>query len=135
MPIQVRGMAPLLQVFDMPASIRFYCDTLGFEIVRSDGRPHPDFDWVWLRLGDADLMLNTRYEREIRPAAPDPARVASHDDIALYFGCPDIDAAFAALRDKGVRANEPRTASYGMKQLYVSDPDGYELCFQWPANS
>jgi hypothetical protein len=21
----------------------------------------------------------------------------------------------------------------GMKQLYVSDPDGYSLCFQWPA--
>ena len=26
------------------------------------------------------------------------------------------------------------TAPYGMRQLYVSDPDGYTLCFQWPAS-
>jgi glyoxylase I family protein len=29
--------------------------------------------------------------------------------------------------------NEPKVAPYGMKQLYVRDPDGYGLCFQWPA--
>ena len=133
MSIEVRWMTPLLQVFDMPLSIRFYCDLLGFEIVRTDGRTAPDFDWVLLRLGDVGLMLNTRYEREGRPAAPDPSRIASHDDIALYFGCPDVDAAFAHLREKGLKASEPRTASYGMKQVYVTDPDGYELCFQWPA--
>jgi glyoxylase I family protein len=27
----------------------------------------------------------------------------------------------------------PKVAPYGMKQLYVKDPDGYVLCFQWPA--
>ena len=31
MAIEVRGMAPLLQVFDMPLSIAFYRDVLGFE--------------------------------------------------------------------------------------------------------
>jgi hypothetical protein len=25
-------------------------------------------------------------------------------------------------------------APYGMKQLYLRDPDGFELCFQWEAN-
>lgn len=30
--IEIKGMAPLLQVFDMPASIAFYRDTLGFPI-------------------------------------------------------------------------------------------------------
>jgi len=24
---------------------------------------------------------------------------------------------------------------FGMKQLYVNDPDGYSLCFQWPATN
>jgi len=24
---------------------------------------------------------------------------------------------------------------FGMKQLYVNDPDGYNLCFQWPATN
>jgi catechol 2,3-dioxygenase-like lactoylglutathione lyase family enzyme len=135
MAIQVRGMAPLLQVFDMPASIRFYCDVLGFEIVSTDGKPAPNFDWVWLRLNDAaDLMLNTRYESDDRPPAPEPSRVAAHDDIGLYFGCPDVDGAYALLSKKGVEAKEPKVAPYGMKQLYLTDPDGYVLCFQHPAN-
>jgi len=30
MAIDVRGMAPLLQVFDMPKSIAFYRDVFGF---------------------------------------------------------------------------------------------------------
>ena len=35
--------------------------------------------------------------------------------------------------DDRVATQEPRVAPYGMKQLYLSDPDGYNLCFQWRA--
>ncbi len=66
-------------------------------------------------------------------SVPDPARIAAHDDTAIYFGRPDVDAAYAHLRARGVAVKEPEVAHYGMKQLYVSDPDGYNLCFQWPA--
>jgi glyoxylase I family protein len=31
--------------------------------------------------------------------------------------------------------NEPKVAPYGMKQLYVHDPDGFSLCFQWKAEA
>ena len=34
----------------------------------------------------------------------------------------------------GVRVEPPRVAPYGMRQLYFSDPDGYGICFQWPAD-
>jgi catechol 2,3-dioxygenase-like lactoylglutathione lyase family enzyme len=30
---KLRGVSPLLQVYDMPTSVRFYRDQLGFEIV------------------------------------------------------------------------------------------------------
>jgi glyoxylase I family protein len=133
MAIEIRGLAPLLQVFDMPTSIKFYCDGLGFEIVGNDGKPAPHFDWVLLRLNGAELMLNTAYESDQRPPAPDPARVAFHEDASIYFGCPDVDGAYAELRAKGITAREPKVAPYGMKQLYLSDPDGYLLCFQWKA--
>jgi hypothetical protein len=36
MTIDVRGMTPLLQVYDMATSLRFYCDILGFKIVPTD---------------------------------------------------------------------------------------------------
>ncbi len=133
MAIDVRGLAPLLAVFDMPTSIKFYCDGLGFEIVGTDGKPAPRFDWVLLRLNGAELMLNTAYDHGQRPPVPDPARIAAHQDAAIYFGCPDVDGAYAHLRAKGITAKEPKIALYGMKQLYLTDPDGYVLCFQWRA--
>ena len=46
--IDIRGIAPLLSVFDMPTSLKFYCETLGFEVAATDGRPAPQFDWVML---------------------------------------------------------------------------------------
>lgn len=128
--IEVQGMAPLLSVFDMPASIRFYCDLLGFTIQQSDGKPSPDYDWVLLSWNGVELMLNTAYETSHRPLHPDPARVAAHEDTSLYFGCPDVDAAYRHLQERGVAVSAPRIACYGMKQLYVKDPDGYLLCFQ-----
>jgi catechol 2,3-dioxygenase-like lactoylglutathione lyase family enzyme len=134
MAIEIRGLAPLLQVFDMPTSLKFYCDALGFVIEQTDGKPAPNCDWVLLRLNGIELMLNTAYEAPHRPAAPDPKRVAAHRDTGLYFGCPDVDRAYEHLCAKGVRAKKPRVAPYGMKQLYVTDPDGYEICLQWKAS-
>lgn len=133
MSIEVRGVCVLLQVFDMPTSVRFYRDVLGFEVVQTSVREGDQFDWGLLRLGEATLMLNTAYEQEYRPPQPDKSLVAAHNDTCLYFGCPDVDAAYRHLLDHGAEVEEPKVAPYGMKQLYVRDPDGYGLCFQWPA--
>jgi catechol 2,3-dioxygenase-like lactoylglutathione lyase family enzyme len=134
MGLMVEGLVPLIQVFDMPRSIAFYRDLLGFEVVQTSPPLGPDhFDWAMLRLGGARLMLNTAYDEGARPAEPEAARVMAHRDTGLFFGCPDIDAAYSHLLAKGTRLRPPSTAPYGMRQLFLSDPDGYELCFQWPA--
>jgi catechol 2,3-dioxygenase-like lactoylglutathione lyase family enzyme len=120
----------------MPASIRFYRDVLGFAVVETSpplSADLDDVDWAMLRLNETEVMLNTRYERPERPPAPDPARVEAHDDASLYFGCPDVEAAYRHLCAKGVTVKPPRVAHYGMKQLTVKDPDGFVLCFQWRA--
>lgn len=134
MPLAVNGLAPLIQVYDMPEALAFYCGGLGFERVAASPEvetPEGRFShWAWLRLGGAHLMLNTAYDEGERPPERDPARQAAHGDTALYFDCPDPEAAYAFLRDKGFDVAPPRTAHYGMLQLYLSDPDGYELCFQ-----
>lgn len=133
MAIEIRGLAPLLQVFDMPRSLAFYRDVLGFEIV-SASASGDNADWVMLRLAGVEIMLNTAYETDQRPDEPDPARIAAHADTGLFFGCADVDGAYRYLRARGIDAAEPQLPDYGMKQLYVTDPDGYTLCFQWPAS-
>ena len=133
MTIDVRGVCALLQVFDMPASVRFYRDVLGFEIVETSPRDGDQFDWGLLRLNDARVMLNTAYEAHERPTCLEPARASVHRDVCLYFSCPDVDAAYEHLLAHGIQVQPPKVAPYGMKQLYVPDPDNYLLCFQWPA--
>lgn len=133
MAINIRGLAPLLSVFDMPTSLRFYRDVLGFELISDSGRGE-NSGWCLLRLNGMEIMLNTAYDDDERPPVPDPVRIAAHSDTAFYFGCKDLDGAYRYLHSKGVNAKEPRVAPYGMKQLYVTDPDGYNLCFQWPAS-
>lgn len=137
---ELRYVCPLLQVFDMPTALAFYRDILGFEIVEAAPPPDQtrddDFGWVWLHRDHADVMLNTAYDPDAeRPPSPDPARVAAHDDTALYFGCQDVDAVYEHLRARGVAVSPPTIAPYGMKQLCVKDPDGFTLCFQWAVDA
>ncbi len=132
MPLNVSGTVTLLQVFDMPTALHFYRDLLGFRVVQQS-QPTDTCGWAWLRLDDAEVMLNTAYEDESRPSSPDPARRRAHDDTALFFGCPDVDSAYIFLRSQGIEASEPRTAPYGMRQVFFHDPDGFGLCLQWPA--
>jgi len=131
MAIEIHGMAPLLSVFDMPVSLLFYRDILGFKVIETSGQGD-NSGWVMLRLNASTLMLNTAFDDDERPAAADPAHIAVHHDTCLYFGCPDVDEAYEYLQEKGLAVKPPEIAPYGMKQLYINDPDGYSLCFQWP---
>ena len=130
--MDIHGLVPLLQVFDMPTSIHFYRDVLGFTVTGTS-QPGDDCNWCSLKLNGAEIMLNTAYEADQRPYAPDAARIASHGDTGLFFGCEDLDAAYQHLHAQGVKLDKPKVAPYGMKQLSFTDPDGYGLCFQWPA--
>ncbi|HLH03789.1 MAG TPA: VOC family protein [Bryobacteraceae bacterium] len=127
------GVAPLLQVFDMPIALRFYRDVLGFAVLHQS-QEGDDADWCHLSRGGTEIMLNTMYERENRPSQPDIARSAAHSDTGLFFACRDLDGAYQHLRSHGIDLQPPRVAPYGMRQLWFRDPDGYGLCFQWPSN-
>ena len=134
MALDIDGMAPLIQVYDMNEALAFYRDTLGFAVIADSGEvdaPEGRYvHWCWLRLGTADLMLNTAYDAGERPPERDAARQAAHDDLCLYFGVADVDATAAWLRSRGLAVEGPKTAPYGMRQAWLHDPDGYQLCLQ-----
>ena len=129
MSVDITHITPLLSVFDMPTSLRFYRDILGFQVV-SDSGNGDDSSWVWIQLNNCNLMLNDQYEPGHVPPAPPAERTKWHHDTCLYFGSADPDGVYEYLQSKGVDLKPPKTAWYGMKQLYLHDPDGYNLCFQ-----
>ena len=83
------GLTPLIGVFDMPTALAFYRDVLGFAVVSAS----PEVEtaegrfshWMWLRFGQAEIMLNTQYDSNERPAQPpvDRSRDAVFTSIAL----------------------------------------------------
>jgi catechol 2,3-dioxygenase-like lactoylglutathione lyase family enzyme len=67
--IDVRGVRTLMQVFDMPTSLRFYRDLLGFEILdTSYSNAGDQVDWCFLRLGKAELRLASAAENSLERA-------------------------------------------------------------------
>jgi glyoxylase I family protein len=127
----IQEMCPMLMVFDMPESLRFYCDLLGFRLVQSAGPPG-DMGWAMMRLGNIWLMLNTLYELPDRPVSADSLRVSAHGDTSLYFSVPDIDGMYRHLRSQGIEVKEPYNTGYGFRALDLKDPDGYTIVFHWP---
>ncbi|UKJ06549.1 VOC family protein [Solitalea lacus] len=130
---RIVGMTPLLMVYDMQASLSFYCGVLGFNLIESTG-PKEYIGWAFLRLNDIELMLNTQYEMSDRPSEKELLRNGHHADTCLYFGCNDIDALYQSLKSKKLELNEPYITGYGWQALDLADPDGYKLCFQRPLN-
>ena len=125
------GVAPLLQVYDMPTALRFYRDVLGFALVNQshDGE---EFDWCLLTRNGAELMLNTMYEPQGRPSEPDLKRSDAHGDTGMFFACRELDAVYEHLRAHGVDVKPPSTAPYGMRQLLFKDRMGMGFAFNGP---
>ncbi|WP_313920129.1 VOC family protein [Tahibacter sp.] len=132
MEIQLEGLCPLIQVFDMRASLGFYRDVLGFQVTQR-APDTEDCEWCLLCRNGMEIMLNAQYERDERPGRRDAARATAHGDTAFYVGCRDLDAAYLRLCAQGVPVDAPVVTHYGMKQLMLRDPDGYGFCLQWRA--
>lgn len=128
------GLTPLLSVFDMPTALAFYRDVLGFEVLMAS----PEVDtlegrfshWVWLRFGAAEIMLNTQFDSNERAREPDAMRATVHGDAILYISFADVGLAYQQLTERGLKADPPIKAPYGLKTFGVKDPDGYGIVFQ-----
>jgi len=123
----VQELWPLLTVQDMQRSLKFYRDQLGFTVV-GEAQGQGGLFWCRLKRGGASLMLQ-QAEDEDGPAA------GRGRGVAFYFVCDDADAMFAELSARGLAINPPEAAYYGMKQLFVPEPDGYSVCFESPTDA
>ena len=118
--MNVQQTVPLLYVADIEASRDFYCDGLGFKTAEA-WAPGDKLAWCWLTLEGAALMLQQA----------EPADLSDHKrNVVFYFLCNDADSVHAALKQRGVEVSDPSDESYGMRQVFLRDPDGYSLCFE-----
>jgi uncharacterized glyoxalase superfamily protein PhnB len=127
---------PYIEVFDMNASLAFYHDLLGFEILYASPQVETNEGRFshFVRLGrdGVELMLNTAYDSNERPPDRSEPRWAGTRHYCLYIDCDDVPALYAEMSARGLLTKPPELMGYGYLGFSVSDPDGYGLTFHQP---
>jgi catechol 2,3-dioxygenase-like lactoylglutathione lyase family enzyme len=101
---------------DFDESMRFYTKTMGFReaftLKDKDGKPTLAY-----------LQLNRDTFLELAPATAERPAGLSH----VGFWPEDLNAAVAALRQRGVKVDDPRTGATKTSITNVIDPNGVRL--------
>jgi len=123
MSAEIQELVPLLFVEDILRSAAFYQHRLGFEMTMK-WEPAGKLAWCRLERGGAALMLQQALPEEDGPAE------GRGRGVCFYVNCEEAGEMHADLASRGLSVAAPQASFYGMNQLFVKDPDGYELCFQ-----
>ena len=119
-------LIPSLGVSDIDRSVAFYREFFGFKVedwYEAQGR----LTWCWLKAGGAELMLQQlSADQQIR------LNPAIGQSWVMYIRPQDIDATHARLKRAGFPLSDLVRTSYGARECFVSDPDGYELWLSVP---
>jgi catechol 2,3-dioxygenase-like lactoylglutathione lyase family enzyme len=108
----VENITPILNVKNVPLSIRYYVDVLGFKL-----------DWTW---GDeADFASVSRDGHAIMLCQDGQG----HSGTWLWVGVDDIEPLFQDFSRAGVTFLEPPTNFPWACEMKVQDPDGHVLRF------
>ena len=117
---RLKGIAPQFLVDDLDQSIAYYCDKLGFDLdfkyegfyasVTRDGHA--------IHLKDAPKSPGDREYRK------------QNEHLDAYISVSGIRDLFSEFNLRGAQVIKPlEQQSWGCLEFYVSDPDGYILCF------
>jgi len=135
-----------LTVASVPRAARFYEEKLGFKVVESFPPEKPVwanliYDGQALMLGELPSLAEARQfgmdQEEIEVLKQDArafARGAPGTGVSYYVKVKDVDAFARRLKKRRVKLLlPPKTQFYGIRDVQVTDLDGYRLVFYMPA--
>ena len=120
--MDLRTLHTRFLVDDYRASFLFYREILG--LTPSFG--NEDSGYADFAVGDSAFSLFDRREMFEALSISEPATSQNADTVTLIIGVPDVDAAAAELRSKGVTlVSEPEDrADWGIRTAHFRDPSG-----------
>jgi catechol 2,3-dioxygenase-like lactoylglutathione lyase family enzyme len=127
---EISGISPFFIVSDVPSSLAFYRDRLGFEITFQGPEPDDIFFGI-VRRGAAQILLKAvglppvpNYTRDIKQG------IARWD---AFVDVPDPDALAAEFASRNVEFFQPlHDTEEGLRGFELEDADGYVLFFGRP---
>lgn len=110
----------ILEVADIRASMRFYCELLGFE-QSYQFPPEGEPGFVVVELSGVGIGLSAKTDES--PVVGGPVANTKPFEVCIYAS--DVDAAAAWLTENGVRQLlAPTDQPWGERLTYFEDPDG-----------
>ena len=120
-----KAVRPMLLADDLQATMAFYVDVLGFQVLGTMEDPP---EWCALGRDDIELMFVWYPPHDHAPGEehdhPGPSLTG-----VLYVDVENIDALFASVSSKTERFEPLVDQPYGMREFDVIDPNGYRLRF------
>jgi catechol 2,3-dioxygenase-like lactoylglutathione lyase family enzyme len=116
-PIIERVSAITLRVSNMTASVQFYRNVLGMELLY--GGERSSFSSLRAKAAES-VILNLESGNSVTRWG------------RIIFHVTDVDAFWTLLRGAGFDPEIPQNASWGECYFHVQDPDGHELSFARP---
>jgi catechol 2,3-dioxygenase-like lactoylglutathione lyase family enzyme len=124
---EIGHISPSFIVSNVPQSIAFYCDQLGFETRFKAPGQDPFFAIV----GRDGAQLFIKSEGGISPV-PNSTR-HPHLRLDAFVYVEDPDALAAEFAERAVAFNKPlQDTNDGLRGFEIADPDGYVLFFGRP---
>lgn len=127
MAATIDGVSPLLIVRDVPTTLAFYRDKLGFAITFEGPEPSDIFFGIVSR-GGAQLMFKSVGIEPVPNCTRDVGEGIAWWDA--YVSVPDPDALNEEFLGRGVEMLQPlRDTEDGLRGFSLRDADGYVLFF------
>ena len=123
---RLASIAPCFAVQDPRSTAQWYRERLGFEWAEVYGpAPHHNFFAI---VGRGEMRIMLRFTRDgpgERPWVPDTDQPL----FDAYVDTDDVDALRQEFIANGLEVEAPVDRIYGMREITVTDPNGYVLIF------
>lgn len=119
---RITSIRPMLAVKDLPRTIAFYTNDLGFSCTATFGEPPV---WCTLVRDGQEIMFNAPPREDVERDVP----MRSRDYQIFYVTTDDIVGFHSMLRSRGLSVSDLRVTVYQMKEFDLRDPDNYWLMF------
>jgi catechol 2,3-dioxygenase-like lactoylglutathione lyase family enzyme len=121
----IRGLAEVvLTVQDMQASVAFYRDVLGLQVVSPEDFRGPTFLQAG---GGRAYVANMIVLAPAKPGTPAYAKPQSLNHIGFEIDPQHFDAEVARLQGLGLEVRFGKHPLFPSRTAYVTDPDGNEV--------
>src|SRR5262245_22948985 len=121
----MRLLHTMLRVNDLDASLRFYCDGLGMQLLRRHDYPSGEFTLAFVGYGDEKDQTVLELTHNWKTSTYELGNGYGH----IAIGVPDIYRTCEELRKKGVKiVREPGPMKHGTTVIaFIEDPNGYRI--------